>query len=232
MEFLPNPGKKLFVEIDGAKWYRYPIKTHFILVGEELEKIIRDYTLPFLENSDIVVLCQKIVSLSQKRIVQKKDVKPGFWAKFLSRFAKKTPAGFAVGNPLKMQVAINLAGLWRILFASFLASLGKIFGISGVFYRVAGHQINQLDGFYPEFFPDYGKIGILGPKNCSEICDRLKNKYGVSFVIADINDLAGNILGRSFDLAGKEKLLLKILKDNPAGQSDWQTPIIILREEI
>jgi len=49
-------------------------------------------------------------------------------------------------------------------------------------------------------------------------------------LVIDINDLGGNILGCSKDLAGKEELILKILKDNPAGQSNQQTPIIILRQ--
>jgi len=52
------------------------------------------------------------------------------WENTVSKFAKKTPAGFSVGNPHKMQVAINLAGLPRILLASFLGGivLGKILG--------------------------------------------------------------------------------------------------------
>jgi len=48
--------------------------------------------------------------------------------------------------------------------------------------------------------------------------------------VADINDLGGNILGRSRDLKGKEKFLLEVLKDNPAGQANQQTPIIVLRK--
>ena len=58
----------------------------------------------------------------------------------------------------------------------------------------------------------------------------MKNKYNLSFLVADVNDLGGNILGKSKDLKGKEKLMLKILKDNPAGQSQELTPIIIIRK--
>ncbi|GAH60795.1 unnamed protein product [marine sediment metagenome] len=53
-------------------------------------------------------------------------------------------------------------------------------------------------------------------------------------MVADVNDLGGNILGKSKDLddahlpPGKERLILKILKDNPAGQSKELTPIIII----
>jgi len=230
MEISPNPGKKLIVEVEGIRWARYPIKTHFIGVSDRLEDIIEKYVLPFTKEFDIVVLGQKIISILQGRIIYKKDVKVGFWAKFLSKFAKKTPYGFSVGNPLKMQLAINLAGLPRILLAGFLASICKIFRIYGIFYRMSGHQISQIDGFYGKAFSQYAEMGILAPQNCDKLCQQLRNKYGLSFVVADVNDLGGNILGKSKDLKEKERLLLKILKDNPAGQSQELTPIIIIRK--
>ncbi len=230
MKFTPNPGKKLVVEIDKTKFARYPVKTPFIKISDNLEEIISRYVLPFVKKDDIVVLCQKIISILQRRIIYRKDIRVGFFANFLSKFVKKTPTGFSVGNPLKMQVAINLAGLPRILFACFCGVVCKIFGIPGVFYRVAGHQISQLDGFYGEAFPQYADMGILSPKDCDELCDKLRQKFDSSFVVADINDLGGNILGKSRDLKGKEKLIFQILKDNPAGQSNQQTPIMIIRE--
>ena len=249
MKHLPNPGKKLIKEIRGQKYARYPVKTHFIETSDKLENIIEKYVLLLTNNlvspvrnkisngvrqtanNDlIVVLGQKIISILQNRVIYKKDVKVGFWARFLAKFARKTPFGFSVGNPNKMQVAINLAGLPRILFACFLAGICKIFRIYGIFYRVAGHQISQIDGFYDEAFPQYAEMGILGPRDCNFLCEEMKNKYGFSFVVADINDLGGNILGKSKDLENKEKLLLEILEDNPAGQSDQQTPIIIINK--
>ena len=230
MDASTNTGKKLIVEINGVKFARYPIKTHFIQPSDKIEKIVAKYIWPAAQKSDIVILGQKIVSILQGRIINKRDLRVGFWAKFLSKFAKKTPAGFSVGNPLKMQLAINLAGLPRILFACFCSVICKIFRVYGAFYRKAGHQISQLDGFYAEAFPQYGEMGILGPKDCDNFCDSLKNKFNLSFAIADVNDLGGNILGSSQDLKGKENLMLRILKDNPAGQSNQQTPIIIIRQ--
>lgn len=233
MEIKPNPGKGLTIEAEGILWLRYPIKTHFIDRADKIEEIIETYILPAARDSDIIILGQKIVSILQGRIIYKKDLKIGFWAKFLSRFAKKTPYGFSVGNPLKMQVAINLAGLPRILLAGFLGMFLKIFGLSGYFYRLVGHQINQLDGFYGEAFPQYAEMGILGPENCDKLCDELKLKHqkiNLSFVVADVNDIGGNILGSSRDLKAKEKLILEILKDNPAGQGNSLTPILIIRK--
>ncbi len=244
MEYFPNPGKKLIKEVQGQKYARYPIKTHFIETSDKLEDIIEKYVLPKVQNNSIpggsisgereglktlfIVLGQKIVSILQNRVIYKKDIRVGFWARFLAKFARKTPYGFSVGNPVKMQTAINLAGLPRILFACFSAGICKIFRIYGIFYRVAGNQISQIDGFYNEAFPQYAEMGILGPIDCDFLCEELKNRYGLSFAVADINDLGGNILGKSKDLENKTKLLIEILKDNPAGQSNQQTPIIII----
>ena len=205
------------------------IKTHFITIFDNLDDIVSRYVLLNAQANDIIVLCEKIISIMQKRVVYKKDIKLSFWAKFLSKFAMKTPYGFSVGNPYKMQVAINLAGLLRILFASFLSGLGKLLGVRGIFYRVAGHQISQIDGFYGKAFPQYSELGILGSKDSDKVCQELKDKFGFSFVIADINDLGGNIIGKSSDLKDKEEEILQVLKSNPAGQSNQQTPIVIIK---
>jgi len=213
-------------------YLKIPIKTHFITTSDKLEEVVATYAIPPAKPKDIFVLCEKIVSITQGRVVYKKDVKLGFWAKFLSKFAKKTPSGFSVGNPFKMQVAINLAGLPRILLASFMGGIGKLIGFPGLFYITAGHAISRIDGFYGETFKEYSDLGILGCINGDKACNDLKNKFGYSFVVADVNDLGGNILGVSSDLKGKEKEMLEQLKENPATQSAAQTPIIILRIKI
>ena len=45
--------------------------------------------------------------------------------------------------------------------------------------------------------------------------------------IVDANDFGVNILGRTSGI--DKKLIAKIIKDNPLGQSDEQTPVGIIR---
>jgi hypothetical protein len=231
MENFINPNKNLIIEVDQERWSRHPIKTHFVVSSDKIEDIVEKYVLPFAKENDIIALGQKIISIIQNKIIYKKDLKIGFWAKFLSKFVTKTPYGFSVGNPLKMQVAINIAGLPRVFFAGLVGLIGKIFGLRGLFYKAVGNKVSEIDGFYGEAFPQYSEMGILGPEKCDELCDLLFQKYNLSFAVVDVNDLGGNVLGRSKDLFGKEKLITKILKDNPAGQGAELTPIIILRKE-
>ena len=98
--------KNLIVNIDGENWNLYLIKTHFIGVNDSFEDIVKKYVLSLATDNDIVILCQKIVSIIQKRIIYKKDIKVGFFANFLSKFVKKTPYGFSVGNPFSMEVSM------------------------------------------------------------------------------------------------------------------------------
>ena len=57
----------------------------------------------------------------------------------------------------------------------------------------------------------------------------LQRLGGIKVAITDINDLEGQILGTS-DPSMDRDLLVKILKDNPLGQSLEQTPIGIIRK--
>ena len=53
-------------------------------------------------------------------------------------------------------------------------------------------------------------------------------RVGYDVAIVDINDLEGQILGASSKAVNK-KLYARILKDNPLGQDDQQTPMGIIR---
>ena len=43
-----NPEKPLLLTVDGKEYYRYPIHTHLIRVGENLSELMRQYVLPYL----------------------------------------------------------------------------------------------------------------------------------------------------------------------------------------
>lgn len=218
------------VEIKGTKYERFAVKTHFVEVNEPYLQLVLKYIEDFKKPGDILAISEKIIALSQGRVIKRSDVKIGFWAKFLSKFVMKTPTGFSVGNVFKMQVAINLAGLPRILFAAFCSAVTKPFGVRGIFYKVAGHEINGLDGFYGGAFKEYEDLGILNPINTDSVCQNIKDITGVQTVIVDANDLGCNILGKSKGLTGEEELIYSVLKDNPAGQSNQCTPFILIRK--
>jgi asparagine synthase (glutamine-hydrolysing) len=99
-----------------------------------------------LKEGDTLVVAERIVAVSEGRSFHITEIKPGFFARILSRFVYKHPGGIGLRHPAAMQLAIQEAGLVRIIFASIVSLITKVMGIRGVFYRVVGHNVNAIDG--------------------------------------------------------------------------------------
>lgn len=220
------------VIVDGIEYERYAIQTHFIERGESYIELIEQYVLPLHRESDILSISEKVISMCQNNVVEKRDVKLGFWAKNLSRFASSNNHGIAMDEPYKLQLAINIAGLPRILLASVCSAVTKLFGKKGVFYKIAGHGIDGIDGFYMgSSFDVYHDIALLNPREPKKVCNEICDKLNVKCMIVDANDLSVEIFGKSDSLKDvNNEHLINIIRDNPAGQSDELTPFIILRK--
>ena len=233
MEFISNKGKKVEIKVGNNYYLRHAIKTEFVKQGDNYIELFQKYVSPLYETGDIIASCEKIISLCQNRVIKREDIKIGFWAKVLSRFASHPKdIGIGVGESIKMQYAINKAGLIRVLFASICSALTKIIGIKGVFYKIVGQQVSGLDGFYGDVWQEYTNIGIELPLEPSKVCNEIKEKLGISCMIVDSNDFGREILGKSSDITLQDEELKGIIKDNPAGQEREQTPLILIRRKM
>ena len=87
MEFISNEGKNVEIEVGDITYLRHAIKTRFVQQGESYIDIFEEYVKPIYEEGDIVSCSEKIIALCQNRIVKREDIKIGFWAKLLSKFA-------------------------------------------------------------------------------------------------------------------------------------------------
>lgn len=232
MEFTLNDGKRVEMEADGGVFLRHAVRTRFITPRDHYIDIMREYLSGIYQEGDFVSISEKIISICQGRIVRREDVKVGFWAKLLSRFALRTSsAGIGVGMPIKMQYAIDKVGLGRIFAASIIGGVCKWFGKKGVFYEIAGREVSGLDGFNDQVWSEYKDIGIELPRDPGAVCDEIKEKLGISCMIVDANDLGQEILGKSADLQWNDETLKQIIRDNPAGQDQDCTPIILIRKK-
>jgi len=70
------------MEVEGVRYERYGVQTHFIEKGEDLVGVLRRYVSPLYQEGDVVTLGEKVVSMCQGNIVTMDEVKVGFWAKF------------------------------------------------------------------------------------------------------------------------------------------------------
>ena len=230
MEFYANEGKNVVIEVDGKKYARHAIHTHFVQIGENYCDLVERYVKPVWQPGDLLSSSEKIIGLCQKRVVYKKDMKVGLLARFLSRFATHTDAGVGVDSPYKMQFAINQCGALKVLWAAICAGVGKLFGKHGVFYEMVGQEVSGLDGFYDHEFKEYGEFGIRIPENASGVCDEIEAATGVQAMIVDANDLNVEILGKASSITLPDETLKALIRDNPAGQSRELTPFILIRE--
>lgn len=247
--FEPNKDKNIEIKTEELVMKRYPIKTDLFAKGDNFsEKIsgeIKKYLNEFKKDSTrkaelnkkwFVIVSEKIVAISQGRSYFIWDIKPGFWAKTLSKSVKRTPYGIGLGSPWTMQIAIQEVGLPRILFASVASVFAKLFGISGTFYRIAGRTVASIDGpteysLYPSNVS--AKLGPKDPINAAKkikksIEDQLSKDELSTFggvVIIDANDLGRDILGNATDES--DEFFQNIMKDNPMGQGSEQTPIVL-----
>ncbi len=188
-------GKKVEIGVGNKIYLRHAIKTRFVKQGDDYINLFKEYVSPIYEQGDIVASSEKIIALCQNRIIKRENIKIGFWAKLLSKFASHPKdIGIGVGESIKMQYAINKVGLSKVLFASICSGLTKIIGIKGVFYKIVGQQVSGLDGFYGDVWKEYTDIGIELPLEPSRVCDEIKEKLGISSMIVDSNDFGREVL--------------------------------------
>ena len=108
MEFYANEGKKVQIEVNGKKYMRHAIKTRFVKQGEDYVEVFKEYVAPIYQPGDIISSSEKIIALCQNRVVKREELKIGFWAKLLSRFASHPDTGVGVGETIKMQYADHI----------------------------------------------------------------------------------------------------------------------------
>jgi hypothetical protein len=231
MEFVANEDKNVEIEVNGEVYLRHAIKTHYVQIGEDYNKIVEDYVKELYQEGDILSISEKIIALCQNRVVYKKDVKVSKLANFLSKFAMRSSAGVGVDNPYKMQFAIMINGKLKVIFAAIMGGICKLFGVKGVFYKIVGQEVSGLDGFYGKVFEDYAEFGIRIPEKPTEVCNEIYEKTGVKAMIVDANDINVEILGHADSIDLSEKDLISLIKDNPAGQSKELTPLILIRKK-
>ncbi|MDO8513241.1 MAG: F420-0--gamma-glutamyl ligase [bacterium] len=224
--------KKLepIIEVDGKKYERIPVATHMIHIKEPYFPLLEKYVLPKTKKGDWLALSERVIAYSQGRVVHESVVKPSWLAKIIVKGVTKFPDDLGFSHPRKMQVAIMQAGTARIIFASIVGAITRLFGRRGDFYRIAGNNIAQIDGFNPPTMAPYNEFAKLAPEDPDGFCQQIEEKYGLPSIIVDANNIDCEVLGFSKGFPITKEIARKILLDNPLGQSNELTPIVIVRE--
>jgi len=232
MDIKANTGQKLRINIDGVSYLRIPIKTKIITPKDDIKEVVVKSVKDLIEPDDFIGISEKATAISQGRSYHKDDIEPGFLARFLVRFVTKSNRGVGISSPETFQLAIDESGYFRIILASIISGLGKIFGVKGLFYYIAGNKTRLIDGAADYVIPPYNKYVSKGPARPNEVSNEIAESLGVEVAIIDINDYGGQVVGGSSRIDKKtKKKIVSILEDNPLGQGDESTPIVIIRKE-
>lgn len=215
---------------NGKKYLRYAIHTHFIEVGESQTEVVRRYVLPLYQPGDVLSFGAKVMAMCTGNVRTKEQCQPGFWAKLLSPHASETVAGIGMHDPYKLQLAIDMVGAPKVVFASIASAVTKLFGKKGVFYEIVGKDVAGIDGFYyRSSFERYKSLALINNTNADELCDKLTAETGIPVVLMDANDIDRNQLGKSRNFPLTDEEIQDALRDNPSGQGDELTPLILIR---
>ncbi|WP_353951031.1 asparagine synthase (glutamine-hydrolyzing) [Knoellia sp. S7-12] len=248
----PNSGKVLDITTErGETVRRYPLRTELFAEGDDLDAKV----LPRLDEFFSALpgagpehgaattgrwylfISEKIIAITQGRSYFIWDIKVGKPARVLSKYVTRTPAGIGLGSPFTMQLAIEEAGLSRVLYAAAGGAVGKVIGRKGLFYELVGNDIAAIDG--PTEYSAYPSnvSAKLAPKDPDEVAARLSAgirarvpaAYRESFagtIVMDANDIGRNVLGS--DVPDDKARFEEMFADNPLGQGSEQTPMALV----
>ncbi len=233
--FTPNGTRELAAHVDGEAYLRLPVRTRHIAENDNLSDLVKEYIVPHIKKGDVVFISEKIVALTQGRVIRIDEVKTSALARFLSRKVRNHVGtdkfkGFGHGTAPAMQLLIEEAGIARTLFAGFVASVTRPLGIKGAFYFVVGKMAKSVDCPMSFDIEPYTKYAKRPPHNPSGVARKLRDILGTEVAIVDANYIGAFCLGKSSRKI-KNAFVRSVLKDNPAGQADEMTPFFIIRKE-
>jgi hypothetical protein len=225
---IPPPIELAPVEVEGRTYQRLGVRTHKVEFGEDLAEIVRTYATPPWRPGDWIALSEKVVSVCQDNARHISTVRVSWLARLIVKGVKKYPNDIGWERPEKMQVAIDMAGQPRMIAATVFGALTRLVGIHGVFWHIAG-RVSEIDGFNPAAMYPYTDYAILPPLDPQKTAQQVEDETGIPTSIIDGNNINVKIISNSRGVPVDMRVARLILLDNPMGQDDELTPIILVR---
>ena len=201
-----------------------PVRTPLVRRGDDIVEVVAAATTGLARAGDVIAVSETAVAIAQGEFVVAEHVRPSKLAFALSR---RAGALATINQPESMQLVIDRVGTGKVLYATLAHLLGRMRGKRGAFYEIMGDAITAIDG-YTGTMPPYERAIVLAPRDPDGFAVAVKQRTGVDCAVVDANDLEkAKVLGASphVDRAVAASALL----DNPHGNGDEQTPIVVLK---
>ena len=201
-----------------------PVRTRLVARGDDLVELVAQATAGMLQPRDVVAISETAVAIAQGRFIGAEYVRPSRLAYALAR---RAGAMATLSQPESMQLVIDRVGTPAVLSAVAAHVVGRMRGKRGVLYERLGEAIATIDG-YTGTMPPYEQAIVLGPEDPDAFARACAARIGSGCVVVDANDLRiAKVLGASEGVAREN--VERALLGNPHGNSDQQTPIVILK---
>ena len=204
-----------------------PVPTHLLTHLDTPTEVVKRYVAPHAKPGDIITLGETPVAIMQGRWRHPSTVKPGWLARRLCYYFLPTSS---LATACGMQTLVDIVGPWRVFFAFVGGALMKaLLRRGGGFYQLAGEQARLIDDVTGTL-PPYDQFIVLGPESPQLVVDEIEKATGLGAAIVDVNDLkAVKIVASSAKV--DDPIVTQALIDNPAGNADEQTPLVLIRPQ-
>jgi hypothetical protein len=201
-----------------------PVRTRILRAGDDAVAVVAAAVDGIARPGDVIAVSETAVAIAQGEFVPAEYVRPSRLAYALAR---RAGALATVNQPESLQLVIDAVGQWKVLYAAMLHVLGRVRGRRGAFYEVLGEAITAIDG-YTGTMPPFERAIVFAPREPDAFSESVLRRTGVACAVVDANDLEkAKVLGASHDV---ERTVVECaLLDNPHGNGDEQTPIVVLK---
>ncbi len=232
----PIPPRKIHIP-DMPDVTKIPVRTRIFHEGDDPVSGVKEYAVDKVREGDIVTLSSCVAAVMEGRMVMEGTVSPTATASAVGKLIGRShPVGpwatsAPMANPLSVQAVLEEIGTLRLLLATVIGAVGTLLGKSGWFYVICGPQAGQVDDI-PGAIPPYDYYVVMGALNAHDLANRMASAMGsgIGAAIVDANDLGiAWAVGHSDGAEPRE--IERMMIDNPAGNGEEQTPVVILRRE-
>lgn len=202
---------------------RTPIRTPLITAESDLAAVVDAATAGVRAPRDVIAISESPAAASQGRVVPLELIQPSRTARVLCRFVGSTGP---LHSPTGMQGAILDVGVGRVLLGALAGAAGRAVGKKGWFYQVAGRSTAMIDDV-AACLPPLDHHIIFGPSRPDDLATNVAARVGCGVAIVDANHLTGAWVVGASD--GVDRSWVEhALTDNPAGNEDEQTPVVLI----
>ena len=203
-----------------------PIKTHILGSLDDPIGVLESYMPPNYLPTDILTIGESPLAVMQGRYIDYRNVKSNLISRILCKGFHPTSS---LATASGMQTLINISGPTRVIISWLIGGILKLFGVKGMFYRLAGEQARLIDDITGTT-PPYDKSIVLGPKDTKTFCINAAKKLNVNVAVVDVNDL-GRVKILSTSNVNNAEIIKRSLTSNPAGNANQQTPLVLIRSD-